>query len=134
MGQLYYQVVCDLLVYKGDVGRDALVLPVPYVDGAVQSVVAYILYIGVQHHDMEGPVSSQVPDNVIEELVPSGGGELAQGSVILLCYDLCLRKDVAFGAHIHVGWRLHLLAQYVHDLLEGAELLLVEGSLVDEVV
>ncbi len=125
MGQLDYQVICDLLVYKGDVGRDALVLPVPYVDGAVQSVIANVLYVGVQHHDVEGPVSSQVPDNIVEELIPSGRGEFAQGSVILLCYDLCLRKDVAFGAHIHVGRRLHLLAQDFHDLLEGAELFLV---------
>ena len=117
MSELHDEIISRLIVHERHVGGDALVLPVPDVDGAVQPVVADVLDVGVEHYCVEGAVTRYVSHGVVEYLVPTFPRVTPQCTVILLGDDLGLLLDVLGGGQAVILGGLHLLGEYPHDLV-----------------
>ncbi len=66
----------------------------PDVDGHVDAVAAYVLYLRVFHDGLQRPVADEVPDDVVEDLVPLLHRELAEAPVVLLGDYLGLLEDI----------------------------------------
>ena len=132
--ELDYEVVQRLVAGEHDVCRYALETSMPYVDGHVDAVAAYVLYIGVFRDGLEWTIADEVPDDVVEDLVPFLDLVLAEAPVVPLGDYFGLLEDVVPWVDVLALGRLELLAEYSHDPLIGVELFLCELNFVHEIV
>ena len=106
----------------------------PYVDGHVYAVTAYVLYLGVFRDGLQWTIADEVPDDVVEDLVPFLDIELAEAPVVLLGDYLGLLEHIVPWVDVLALGRLELFAEYSHDPLIGIELFLCELNFVHEIV